>query len=160
MHRLRELFGVVLLFWAVGAAPAAEKPRLAVLVIFDQLRGDYLSRWQDLYGAGGFRRLQKEGTWFQNCQYPYALTQTGPGHASLVSGWAPARHGIIGNEWPDRQAGEFVNCAYMDRYRNIPAPVAKRSKETQNESKRGGGSPERMQASAVGDLLKKATAGK
>src|SRR5262245_65432276 len=119
----RKLLALLLMIAGASAAVGAEKPRLAVLVVFDQLRADYLTRWQDLFGAGGFRRLQKEGAWFQNCHYPYALTNTGPGHASLITGCSPARHGIIGNEWYDRQDGDLVNCAYMDRYRNIPAPL-------------------------------------
>src|SRR5204863_10105306 len=79
-------------------SPADEKPTLAVLVVFDQLRGDYLSRWQDLFGEGGFRRLCRDGAWFRNCHYPYAVTQTGPGHASLATGCSPRTHGIIANE--------------------------------------------------------------
>src|SRR5438270_23085 len=56
--------------------PAAESPpkppapapvKLAVLVVFDQLRGDYLTRWDDLFEEGGFRRLDRDGAWFQNC---------------------------------------------------------------------------------------------
>src|SRR5262245_47344102 len=69
-----------------GASPDAARPRLAVLVYFDQLRGDYLSRWADLFGEGGFRRLQQEGAWFRNCHYPYAYTVTGAGHASVATG--------------------------------------------------------------------------
>src|SRR5260370_8065162 len=80
-------------------------PRLAVLVIFDQLRGDYLSRWQDLFGPGGFRRLQTEGAWYSNCHYPYADTTTGPGHASVLTGCFPADHGIIANGWYDPAPG-------------------------------------------------------
>src|SRR5262249_55612478 len=41
--------------------------RLAVLIIFDQMRADYLERWQPLWGDGGLRRLQAEGAWFTNC---------------------------------------------------------------------------------------------
>jgi hypothetical protein len=58
------------------------KPRLAVLLIFDQLRGDYPTRWRNLYGKDGFNRLLDEGCWFPNCHYPYAVTVTGAGHAS------------------------------------------------------------------------------
>src|SRR5262245_19073760 len=72
-----------------------ERPRLAVLVVFDQMRGDYLSRWESLFGEGGFRRLQQEGAWFQNCHYPYATTVTAAGHASLGTGAFPSKHGII-----------------------------------------------------------------
>ena len=50
---------------AQAAAPA-EKPRvkLAVLVVFDQMRGDFLDKWKPLFGAGGFARLQADGAWF------------------------------------------------------------------------------------------------
>src|SRR5205085_2188763 len=61
---------------------ASPRVRLAVVLMFDQLRGDYLSRWNKLFGEKGFRRLCDEGAWFQNCHYPYSNPITGPGHAS------------------------------------------------------------------------------
>src|SRR5580698_6337544 len=60
--------------------------KLAVLVVFDQMGGDYLERWRGLFGEGGFARLQSEGAWFTHCYYPYGITTTGPGHASILSG--------------------------------------------------------------------------
>src|SRR5579863_9623788 len=98
---------------AAAPPPPAPRPavRLGVLVVFDQMRGDYLSRWQDLYGAGGFRRLLEDGAWFQNCQYPYAHTVTGAGHASLATGCSPQKHGIIANNWYERKEGQIVYCA-------------------------------------------------
>ena len=84
-----------------GQATEATRPRLAVLVVFDQLRADYLERWDKLFGEGGFHRLERDGAWFQNCNYPYAYTATGPGHASLGTGCSPAKHGIVGNHWYD-----------------------------------------------------------
>src|SRR5438445_13105571 len=69
------IFLVARAVWAPAAGPAANSsPRLAVLVIFDQLRGDYLSRWQELFGGRGFRSLQQEGAWFTNRHYPYPDT--------------------------------------------------------------------------------------
>src|SRR2546423_506324 len=57
-----------------AAADPDEKPRvkLVVLVVFDQMRGDYLEKWKPLFGPGGFARLQADGAWFTNCHYPYA----------------------------------------------------------------------------------------
>src|SRR5262245_19565596 len=75
----------------------AGPPRLAVLLVFDQLRGDYPERWDALFEDGGFRRFQNEGAWFKECHYPYAGTYTGPGHATLATGAAPDKHGIIAN---------------------------------------------------------------
>src|SRR5581483_5554696 len=88
--------------------PAPARPRLAVLIVFDQMRGDYLQKWQPLFGEGGFKRLMSEGAWFTNCHYPYAFTLTAPGHASMATGCSPQSHGIIANEWFDRAARETV----------------------------------------------------
>src|SRR4051812_20783956 len=63
--------------------------KLVVLLVFDQMRADYLTRWQDLYDKDGLGRLMKEGAWYQNCHYPYAYTLTSCGHASLATGCPP-----------------------------------------------------------------------
>src|SRR5260370_29882141 len=55
-----------------GQMTPSGKPRLAVLLVFDQMRGDYLTRWENLYTDKGFRRLMREGAWVENCHYPYA----------------------------------------------------------------------------------------
>src|SRR5438132_11456694 len=106
---------------AVAAEPAARtSPRLAVLVIFDQMRGDYLSRWEKLFGERGFRRLQQQGAWFTNCHYPYSDTFTAAGHASIVTGCSPSEHGIIENDWYDRALGKNVSCVVTGRYERVP----------------------------------------
>ena len=148
---------------ATAEANKAPPPvRLAVLVVFDQLRGDYLQRWDELYGEDGFHRLEREGVWFQNCHYPYAGTVTGAGHASLATGTSGDKHGIIYNDWYDRTEGENVYCAGHMRYLRVP-PAPKKEpaeKETKTEKQRGGGTPERMLAPTLGDALKDATGGR
>jgi hypothetical protein len=69
-----------------GAPASAVTPgtcRLAVLLVFDQMRADYLERWGALLSETGIRRLQEEGACFTTCNYPFACTETGPGHATL-----------------------------------------------------------------------------
>src|ERR1700733_12680339 len=84
----------------VEASEAPPKhPKLVVMVVFDQMRGDYLKKWQPLFGEGGFKRLQADGAWFTNCHYPYADTVTAAGHTSLLTGCTPHEHGIIANSW-------------------------------------------------------------
>src|SRR5271165_311359 len=84
------ILAVLDLLLSAGSAPVVlppDAPRLVVLVVFDQLRADYLERWRSLFARdGGFRRLQEQGAWFQNCDYPYANTVTGAGHATLGTG--------------------------------------------------------------------------
>jgi hypothetical protein len=136
--------------------PEDRRPRLVVLVVFDQMRGDYLIRWQDLFGAEGFRRLAREGAWFQNCHYPYAGTITAAGHASILSGCSPATHGIIDNDWYDRDAGQLVYCVTSDRYQRVPPgpPPIKDEKP-----KPTGVSPDRLLVPTLGDALKATTGG-
>lgn len=133
---------------------AALKPKLAVLLIFDQLRGDYPTRWRDLFGTGGFRRLMNEGCWFSACHYPYAMTVTGAGHASLGTGCAPEKHGIIENDWWDREAAAAVYCATLPSRERVP-PRADGKKKAQ-----GYGSPERLLRPTLGEAVKEATGGK
>jgi predicted AlkP superfamily pyrophosphatase or phosphodiesterase len=145
--------------WTPKPEPAApEKPRLAVLVFFDQFRGDYLARWDELYGQGGFHRLEREGAWFQNCHYPYSDTVTGAGHASVATGCSPNVHGVIGNDWFDRQVGAVVNCVGSERYERVPPPT-RLIKLDKVVKKPQGVSPERLLAPTLADALRSATAG-
>ncbi len=145
-----------------AAEPAASgKPKLIVLVVFDQFRGDYLDRWYDLYAANGFRRLERDGTWFANCHYPYAGTMTGPGHASLGTGCSPDHHGIITNDWYDRAAGTSVYCATTDRYRTVTSlPAGEDASLAGDKREKGGGTPDRMLVPTFAETLKDATGGK
>lgn len=138
-----------------GAAveePAKPTVKLVVLIYVDQMRGDYLARWHDLYGTDGFHRLEKDGAWFQNCHYPYAATLTAVGHASVVTGVLPSSHGIVANEWFDRIGGEEVNCVDSARAEQVP-PAEKKGKK----KGKGSGSPDLLLVDTVADWLKKAS---
>jgi predicted AlkP superfamily pyrophosphatase or phosphodiesterase len=145
-------------------AADAPPPKLLVLVVFDQMRGDYLLRWHDLFCPDGFLRLEREGTWFTNCHYAHGITTTGPGHASLLTGCSAERHGIISNDWWDRSAGATVSCAAEDRYQPVysfrPPAEKNKSKGKDKEKSKGSGSPARLLAPTVGDVIKEITAGR
>jgi hypothetical protein len=136
-------------------------PRLIVLVVFDQLRGDYLQRWRELYGRDGFQRLCTGGAWFTNCHYPYANTVTAAGHASIATGCCPAEHGIVGNEWRDRVSGELVESGFTGRYERVPyRPPAPPKRGGLAKKEKFNVSPELLLAPTIGDALKEATDGK
>ena len=139
-----------------AAMPAA---KLVVLVVFDQLRGDYLSRWAAAFGPGGFERLKRDGVWFADCHLPYACSSTAPGHASIATGAPPSVHGIVENDWYDRTAAARVYAAQPLRpYDRVPPLV----EPTGQPPARGSGigfSPERLLAETVGDRLKAVTGG-
>jgi predicted AlkP superfamily pyrophosphatase or phosphodiesterase len=87
--------------------PEPSGPKLLLLIIADQFRGDYLERFASLW-TGGLRRLLDEGVVFTNAHHPHSATLTAPGHASIATGCHPRRHGIIGNYWVDRVEGRRV----------------------------------------------------
>lgn len=101
-------FFFALALWAVPAAAQDARPRLAVVAVVDQMRADYLER--DPSFSGGFRRLAREGAVFTEALHLHIPTETGPGHAAISSGRAPATHGIVANEWYDRKAGTVTYC--------------------------------------------------
>lgn len=149
---------------AVSSAGAAlaetTRPRLVVLVYFDQLRGDYLSRWTAEFGEGGFKRLMNEGAWYRNCHYPYAYTVTAAGHASVATGCPPADHGVVGNDWYDRTVGKSVNCVGSDLHRQIPARAIEGKEDDEKRGTRGGVSPERLLKPTIADAIKQSTDGR
>lgn len=93
-----------------SAAEPPQAPKLVLAIVVDQLRSDYLDRFRDQFGEGGFRLLLDRGAFMANAHYNYGPTVTGPGHASFLSGATPAVHGVIGNEWFDKRARKIINC--------------------------------------------------
>ncbi len=84
------------------------RPKLIIGMVVDQMRYDYLYRYWDKYGSGGFKRLINQGFSCENTHYDYVPTYTGPGHAAIFTGTSPATNGIIGNEWFVRKTGKAM----------------------------------------------------
>src|SRR5713226_9619187 len=70
---------------AAFASAYNARPKLVVVIVIDQFRGDYLERYRDQFGAGGFRVFLDRGAYFTDCNYDYANTRTAPGHATLFT---------------------------------------------------------------------------
>ncbi|QVL31919.1 alkaline phosphatase family protein [Telmatocola sphagniphila] len=147
----------------VFAQETTTKPKLVVLVVFDQMRGDYVQRWEKLFGTDGFEKMKKEGAWYNNCHYPYAITVTGAGHASMLTGTCPDKHGIIDNSWYDRASRTMVNCSTSARYDRVPPeterlkPLVETKPSTTSEEKedtKSRGCPDRLLSPTVVDALK------
>lgn len=128
----------------IGVSSVAQnRPKLVVGVVVDQMRQEYLYRYQGKFGDGGFRRLMKDGFMLTNAHYNYVPTYTGPGHASVYTGTTPAFHGIIGNDWWDKGLRKTVNCVEDDRQ----TPVG-------TVDGNGDVSPWRLQSTTITDELK------
>ena len=88
----------------------ATPPKLVVGIVVDQMRPDYIYRYWDNFGKGGFKRLIGEGAFQRDAHYTYIPTVTGPGHASIYTGSVPAHHGIVANERYDRTTRKMIYC--------------------------------------------------
>jgi predicted AlkP superfamily pyrophosphatase or phosphodiesterase len=119
MEQMRCVCFVLFLLSSTVLTATAKPPKLIVSIVVDQLRCDYLARFEKLLVKDGFRRLMEHGAFLTNASYNYVPTYTGPGHASYLSGSVPALNGIIGNEWYDRRAGKRIYCVYDSSARTI-----------------------------------------
>lgn len=122
------------------------KPTLVVGIVVDQMRQEYLYRFNKKFGEGGFNRLMENGFMLKNAHYNYVPTVTAPGHASIFTGSTPAVHGIIGNSWYDKNLKGEVNCVNDPHQKVIGSPEGN-----------GTVSPWRLLTSTITDELKLAT---
>jgi type I phosphodiesterase/nucleotide pyrophosphatase len=117
--------------WALAAAAAVAAiargpvsiaqdaaPRLAVIIVIDQMRADYVDRFQRDW-TGGLKRMVTQGAWFTNAAYPYLNTVTCAGHATIATGSFPHKHGVLQNAWWDRDARKQMTCTEDPRASDI-----------------------------------------
>jgi arylsulfatase A-like enzyme len=149
---------LLLVFFVIPWAPLAlasaydGHPRLVIILVVDQFRGDYLDRYRADFKGRGFRLFLDKGAYFEDCYYDYANTKTAPGHATLGTGAYTDGHGISANSWWDltRNKTRPVSSVEDDRYHIVGAV------HSGNEP---GASPLNLRASTVGDSLRLATQG-
>jgi len=99
------------LFRSPVPVPAAQtaRPKLVVFLVIDQMRGDYPVRYKNLL-EHGLKRLTTQGAWYRNGAYPYLTTLTCVGHSTIGTGTFPYKHGMVANEWYDRETEKTVTC--------------------------------------------------
>lgn len=124
---------------------AANRPKLVVGLVVDQMRWDYLYRFAGRYGRGGFKRLLKDGFACQNTYINYLPSFTACGHSSIYTGSVPAFTGITGNEWINR-SGNRMYCTQDTTVSTIGS-----------SSVSGRMSPRNLLSNTIGDELKLAT---
>lgn len=129
-----------------GYAKSPSRPKLVVGVVVDQMRWDYLYRYYDRYGKGGFKRLMRKGFNCQNTYISYLPSYTAPGHTGIYTGSVPAIHGIAGNDWLEIATGESRYCTQDDREQTVgsSAPAGRMS-------------PRQMLVTTITDELRLAT---
>lgn len=100
-------------------ARAPEPPRLVVLLVVDQFRGDYV-QWYGQQWTKGLRRLYDNGAVFPLGAYPYAGTVTCPGHSTIGTGSLPTTHGMVGNSWYDLATNRLTACMTDPTATSVP----------------------------------------
>lgn len=130
--------------------PPPGPPRLVILVVIDQLPSWSFAR-DTRYVRRGIGRLLRSGTYVPTALFPYSSTFTAPGHATLATGAPPARHGILGNSWWDRQRGQVVSAVS-----DSAAPVLTMSGAIVPGA---GVSGARLRVEGVADVLERETGG-
>ena len=89
--------------------PAPAHPKLIVVIVVDQMRADYVDKFQSQWSSG-LKRLLEQGAIFREAAYPYAATETCVGHATISTGALPSTSGIVANAWWDRDTQKMVTC--------------------------------------------------
>jgi len=153
-----RLLVAVLIFTVPGAALSATptpKPKLVVVLVIDQLRADYLTRFASRFlpavskggKLGGFEYLKARGAYWPFAEYDYLQCMTGPGHASISTGAYPYQFGIPANYWFDHEKKQPVYCTEDAEFATVGTDKAK---------PRAGTSPRMLIGTTFGDELKNA----
>jgi predicted AlkP superfamily pyrophosphatase or phosphodiesterase len=114
---------------------------LVLVLSIDQMRFDYLTRFNSLY-KGGLRRLLDQGAVFTSAKYRHANTETGPGHSVILSGRHASHSGIVANTWYDPLLKKSINVVDDP----VQQPVGGKGR---------GASPTNFIGFTVGDVLKR-----
>lgn len=150
----RQFQILVLTFLTIGTITAQnkknvhpERPALVVGLVVDQMRWDFLYKYENHYGNGGFKRLMNEGYNFNNVMIDYVPTVTALGQTSVYTGSVPSIHGIAGNDWTDRETGENVYCTTDNSVKGVGS----------SSEKIGAHSPKNLWSTTITDQLRIAT---
>jgi predicted AlkP superfamily pyrophosphatase or phosphodiesterase len=158
----RQFFLVVMALLTTGnftdtKAQTPSQIRLVLQITIDGLRADLINRYEKGFGEGGFRFLMDKGTVYTNAHYQHANTETIVGHATLATGTFPSQHGMVGNVWFDREAGELAYNIEDPNHPLIPTREHESKGEqvdpAQKKSRTPGRSPAVILAPTFGDGL-------
>ncbi len=144
-----KFFLLILISYSFGSYSQKKAPKLVIGIVVDQMRTDYIYRYWNRFGDGGFKRLVNDGFFCKNTHYNYVPTYTGPGHCSIYTGCTPSTHGIIANDWFMKETGATQYCV-----------SDKQVKPIGTSSENGYMSPKNQLTTTLGDELKLFTNGR
>lgn len=131
---------------AVAQQGSIQRPKLVVGIVIDQMRWDYLYRYYNRYGEGGFKRLLREGASCENTMLAHIPSYTAVGHTSIYTGSVPAINGIASNDMTDQKTGKVFYCTFDDKVKSVGT-----------DDRDGMQSPINLWVTTIGDELRLAT---
>jgi predicted AlkP superfamily pyrophosphatase or phosphodiesterase len=161
---------VALLFACASPRSNPRKPearaRLVVVIVVDQFRADYLTRFAPRFFApsasspGGYRFFTERAAYWPFARYDLLQAMTGPGHATVLTGSYPYRNGISLNAWCTTDAHGRTRTVYCVQDEAAPLvggnpPLSQKEPAIVCDAASGPGiSPRRLQGGTLGDALK------
>jgi predicted AlkP superfamily pyrophosphatase or phosphodiesterase len=130
------------LFATQSAAQPARPPRLLVVISIDQFSANLFDEYRPVF-TGGLARIAS-GTVFRNGYQSHAMTETCPGHSTILTGDHPSRTGIIGNTWVDQSIGRSDKTIYCAEDESQPGTSSIAYKA----------SPKHLLVRTLGELMK------
>src|SRR2546428_6430402 len=109
MRKFTVVAALAVVFSPASHAAPATPPKLAVIIVVDQMRADYVDRFSGEW-TGGLKRMIAQGASFRQAAYPYLTTVTCAGHATISTGAFPHTHGVFQNSWWDRDLRRVMTC--------------------------------------------------
>ena len=137
-----HLAAVAALFASQAPAQAPNPPRLLVVFAVDQFSANLFDEYRPRF-TGGLARLSS-GTVFPNGFQSHALTETCPGHSTILTGDHPARTGIINNFWIDQSIARSDKSVYCAEDETVPGTSSTAYKV----------SPKHLLVPTLGELMK------
>ena len=131
---------------AAAATPETPHPKLVVVISIDQFSASLFEQYRPDF-KGGLGRLAREGVVYPSGYQSHGMTETCPGHSTLLTGKYPNKTGIVANDWYDVTTGQKTYCLGDPSVTLAHDPSAK------------GVSPKLLMASTYGEWLKAASPG-
>jgi len=128
---------------------SANTPRMVIGIVIEDFNPDYIERYWDKFGEGGFQRLYSRGFICANHHYDNLVQRKSVNMATLSTGTDPSRHGIVNDIWIDRLKNKEVNAINDNFYITVGS-----------DSKEGERSAMKLMTPTLGDQLKLVTKGK
>ncbi|MBS1667433.1 MAG: alkaline phosphatase family protein [Bacteroidetes bacterium] len=151
MKRTTFFFPFIFIIATLGCkntpVTSVKRPKLVVGIVVDQMRWDFLYRYNSRYGKGGFKRLMSEGFSCENAMINYLPAYTAVGHSCIFTGSVPSINGISGNDWIEQLTGKSVYCTQDNTVQGVGV----------NSAEDGKMSPRNLLSTTITDELRMAT---